>query len=95
MDFLGSMMNNVEGWRLSALDVALGATTRQTLAARPTGDLQAWDTYLRGEAAWGNGNTGAPELIRQAQVLFETAVHRDTAFALAWARLGSDRKSVV
>jgi len=71
----------------SALDMALGAATQKTLASRPTRDLQAWDTYLRGEAAWGNGNNGSPEAIRRAQVLFEEAARRDSSFALAWARL--------
>ncbi|HEX5817809.1 MAG TPA: protein kinase [Gemmatimonadales bacterium] len=71
----------------TALDVALGAATQKTLASRPTKDLQAWDAYLRGEAAWGNGNNGAPEAIRRAQVLFEDAARRDSSFALAWARL--------
>jgi tetratricopeptide (TPR) repeat protein len=34
-----------------------------------------------------DGNNGAPEAIRRAQVLFQDAAHRDSSFALAWARL--------
>jgi len=71
----------------TALDVALGASTQRNLASRPTKDLQAWDVYLRGEAAWGNGNSGAPDALHRAQALFEEAVRRDSSFALAWARL--------
>ncbi|HEX5634623.1 MAG TPA: protein kinase, partial [Gemmatimonadales bacterium] len=71
----------------TALDVALGATTQRSLAAQPTRNLQAYDAFLRGEAAWDNGNKGAPESLHQAQELFEEAVRRDSTFALAWARL--------
>ena len=81
------VQSGIAGQVATALDVALGASTQRTLAAQPTRNLQAYDTFLRGEAAWANGNAGAPETLRRAQALFEEAVQRDSSFALAWARL--------
>jgi serine/threonine-protein kinase len=71
----------------SALDVALGASTQKSLAAGPTRNLEAYDAFLRGEAAWDNGNRRGPESLQRAQTLFEEAVRRDSTFGLAWARL--------
>jgi len=76
---------DIAGRVAQALDVALGSTTRDQLAQRPTANLAAYDTYLKGVEALGQGSS--PPTLRQAAVNFEQAVALDTAFAPAWARL--------
>jgi serine/threonine-protein kinase len=70
-----------------ALDVALGDSARQQLAARPTQNLQAYDAFLRGEQliiTEGKTDIGS---VRLAAAAYGEAVQRDPGFALAWARL--------
>jgi serine/threonine-protein kinase len=67
-----------------ALDVALEDGTQQQLAAKPTRNLTAYDAYLKGVEAMGQGD---PSKLREAVDHFERAVALDTAFAPAWARL--------
>jgi len=69
-----------------ALDVALGATAQQRLAARPTANLAAYDAFLHGEAVFQN-NTGNPLDLRRAVPYYEQAVALDSTFAQAWAQL--------
>lgn len=66
-----------------ALGVALGAAEQQRIAKRPTGNLQAYDAYLRGHATFG----ADPSTLRQAARYFEEAVGLDSTFAEAWAEL--------
>ena len=76
---------DIAGRVAQALDVALGSDTREQLAERPTANLAAYDAYLKGVEAFGQGNS--PTTLRQATGNFEQAVALDTAFAPAWARL--------
>jgi serine/threonine-protein kinase len=69
-----------------ALDVELGAGTRQQLAARPTANLAAYDAFLRGEAAAQSMTADAPSL-RRAVAYYEQAVALDSSFVQAWAEL--------
>lgn len=66
-----------------ALGVALGAAEQQRIAKRPTGNLQAYDAFLRGRATFG----ADPSTLRQAARYFEEAVVLDSTFAEAWAEL--------
>ncbi|MDQ3207163.1 MAG: hypothetical protein M3Q37_00990, partial [Gemmatimonadota bacterium] len=68
-----------------ALGVALGASERERLAARPTQNLAAYDAYLR---ALEVRRTDAPA----AAAGFERAVALDSTFALAWAELSLTRQ---
>jgi len=69
---------------IAALQVKLGARGNRALRARPTGDLQAYDLYLKGRFAWNQRTaTGMTQAVRY----LEQAVARDSAFALAWAAL--------
>jgi tetratricopeptide (TPR) repeat protein len=67
--------------------VALGQTEREELTARPTRNLAAYDSYLRGR---GTGvlttNTLAVEG-RRAIAYYERAVALDPGFAQAWSEL--------
>jgi serine/threonine-protein kinase len=71
----------------AALDVALLAPERRDVAARPTPDVGAYDSYLRGNALTTRGMTFLPPARRDAAAHYERAVALDPAFASAWARL--------
>jgi serine/threonine protein kinase/Flp pilus assembly protein TadD len=70
-----------------ALNVALGDSVRQQLAAKPTQNLAAYDAFLRGEQLI--ITEGKTDIVsaRQAAAAYREAVQRDSTFALAWARL--------
>ncbi|MEO6209011.1 MAG: serine/threonine-protein kinase, partial [Gemmatimonadaceae bacterium] len=69
-----------------SLQVALTPAAKQTLAATPTNDLVAYDSYLRGVAAMRGANT--PVSLRAGISAYRDAVSRDSSFALAWAVMG-------
>jgi eukaryotic-like serine/threonine-protein kinase len=69
----------------SALDLALQAPDRAALGARPTGDLRAYDFYLRGNEYF--NRPGEPAGLRTAQEMYTRATELDPSFALAFARL--------
>jgi eukaryotic-like serine/threonine-protein kinase len=73
------VQGQIAGQVAEALDLALGAKEKRTLAERPTQNLAAYDAFLRGEET--------AESPRRAVPFYQAAVARDTAFALAWARL--------
>ncbi len=69
----------------AALNVKLAPPERQALEAWPTGNLQAYENFLR-------GNAYASELLvkdatRQAIQMYQQAVQSDPDFAIAWAKL--------
>src|SRR5262245_50272365 len=76
---------DVAGQVAQALDVAIGARQEQVLAERPTGNLAAYDAYLKGQAARAQG--GIPTFLRQAIAYHEQAVALDSGFIAAWAAL--------
>jgi serine/threonine-protein kinase len=69
---------------VAALRVRLAPARDSALAARPTGDLPAYDLYLKGRFAW-NQRTGPA--LQEAVRYLEQAVARDSTFARAWAAL--------
>jgi class 3 adenylate cyclase/TolB-like protein len=69
------------------LDVALGAEQRQALAASPTGNLSAYDAYLKGEEMTKALGSSDPGALRQGIDFYEQAVSLDPKFVPAWARL--------
>jgi eukaryotic-like serine/threonine-protein kinase len=71
---------------VSALRVRLAPARESALAVRPTGDLQAYDLYLKGLFAW-NQRTGPA--LREAVRYLEQAVARDSTFARAWSALAA------
>jgi eukaryotic-like serine/threonine-protein kinase len=68
-----------------ALDVAIGSGQQQALQDRPTGNLAAYDAYLKGQALRARGNS--PATLRQAAQSFEQAVAMDSGFVDAWIGL--------
>jgi serine/threonine protein kinase/tetratricopeptide (TPR) repeat protein len=77
---------DMAGQVASALNVALGAGQKQTLTARPTENLAAYDAFLKGEATQGLVINDPPSL-RSAITYYEQAVALDSTFGLAWAQL--------
>ena len=69
---------------VAALRVRLAPARDSALAVRPTGDLEAYDLYLKGRFAW-NQRTGPA--LQEAVRYLEQAVARDSTFARAWAAL--------
>jgi eukaryotic-like serine/threonine-protein kinase len=78
---------DIAGQVASALNVALGAGQKQTLTARPTENLAAYDAFLKGDATQGLVINDPPSL-RSAITYYEQAVALDSTFGLAWAQLG-------
>jgi eukaryotic-like serine/threonine-protein kinase len=73
----------------SALNLTLSPQQRRTLARQPTTNLEAYDAYLKGEAAThGLGVADAPSLRRGVQ-FYERAVALDSGFAMAWNALAT------
>jgi serine/threonine protein kinase/Flp pilus assembly protein TadD len=72
-----------------SLQAKLTGQQRQELAAKPTNNPEAYDTYLRGlafDTRYSSTNSG-PDLLEKAAAFYERAVQLDSNFALAWARL--------
>jgi serine/threonine-protein kinase len=69
----------------SAMGVTMGSGERGRVAARPTSNAEAYDYYLRGQAAVNRGYGIAT--FRDAEQRFTRAVELDPRFALAWAGL--------
>ena len=70
-----------------ALDRTLGAGEQKRLAERPTGNLAAYDAFLKGRDALGEGRTTDPASLRKGLGFFEQAVALDPSFVEAWAAL--------
>ena len=70
-----------------ALDITLLESERQTLEAKPTENLDAYQAYLRGlDYIWGSHIT-AKEDFQLGIQMFERAVELDPEFALSYAAL--------
>jgi eukaryotic-like serine/threonine-protein kinase len=77
------VQGQIAGQVATALDLALGVKEKRTLAEAPTQNLAAYDAFLRAEEIGSSLSASDGAAIR----LYQTAVARDTAFAVAWARL--------
>ncbi|MBA3445820.1 MAG: hypothetical protein H0T58_13345, partial [Gemmatimonadales bacterium] len=75
----------------SALNVALGDSVRQELAAKPTENLAAYDAYLKGEAASQGMAVADPPSLRRAIGFYQQAVAMDPGFVPAWSQLSRAR----
>ncbi len=70
-----------------ALDLALGANDEKLLAEKPTQNLAAYDSFLKGEETSRSLAINDPVSLRQALGFYEQAVALDPAFAHAWAQI--------
>jgi len=71
----------------SAMDVALLEQERQSLQAKPTENIDAYEYYLRGHDYFKRGTQTKREL-QIASEMYKKAVELDPQFAQAYARLG-------
>ncbi len=80
------VQGDIAGRVVKALGVALNAGAQQTLAERPTENLDAYDAYLKGEEA---APPGANDLgsLNRAVAFYERSVALDSGFALGWAKI--------
>jgi serine/threonine-protein kinase len=69
---------------VAALRVRLAPARDSALAVRSTGNLRAYDLYLKGRFAWNQRNARSLE---EAVRYLEQAVAEDSTFARAWAAL--------
>jgi serine/threonine-protein kinase len=70
-----------------ALNVALADSVRAELEERPTASLEAYDAFLKGEAATSGMSNEDPASLRRGLPHYERAVELDPAFVPAWAQL--------
>jgi serine/threonine protein kinase/Tfp pilus assembly protein PilF len=82
---------NVAEQITEALDIALLAPERQSLRARPTETLEAYDYYLQGMPYF---RRSTQQDLQIAEQMFERAVDLDAKFALAYARLSEVHSSI-
>jgi len=82
-----SVQADIAGKVASALNVALGDSTKQQLAARPTQNLAAYDAFLKGEGVSQGLSVNDPATLQRAIAFYEQAVALDSTFAEAWAEL--------
>jgi tetratricopeptide (TPR) repeat protein len=68
-----------------ALEATLTTQERERVEQTPTGNLEAYDYYLRGNDYFGRG--WAEEDLRIAARMYERAIELDSSFALAYSRL--------
>lgn len=82
-----AVQGQIAGQVVSALGVALGPSSEFAQAPAPTQNLEAYEQYLRGNALYGQCATAPCARAQEAMQHYQVAVHLDTSFAEAWARL--------
>src|SRR5207302_8786553 len=69
-----------------SLHAKLSGREEKALGVKPTGNSEAYDAFLRGLAAEGEG-VDSVYSTQKAISFFKRAVHLDPGFALAWSKL--------
>jgi serine/threonine-protein kinase len=70
-----------------ALNVALADSVRAELVERPTASLEAYDAFLKGEAATSGMSRTDPSSLGRGLPHYQRAVELDPKFVPAWAQL--------
>jgi TolB-like protein/tetratricopeptide (TPR) repeat protein len=70
-----------------SLGVVLGATAEKKLSEKPTANVAAYDSYLKGEQETSAMSANDPPHLRKGLGYYEAAVALDPAFAQGWARV--------
>ncbi len=79
-----------------SLNVSLSAAEEKRLARPPTGNLQAYDLFLRHQELVRNaaGSLRALSTVKERAALLQQVVDLDPKFALAWAKLAAEHARV-
>ena len=81
------VQSDIAGKVAQALNVALAASARQRLAEQPTGNLGAYDAFLKGEQITQSMGIMDAAPLRQALPYYQQAVAEDSGFVQAWAAI--------
>jgi eukaryotic-like serine/threonine-protein kinase len=84
---------DIAGRVAEALDVALGAPQKQTLAEKPTENLPAYEAFLKGEEAAQGLAAADPREVHRAVDYYAQAVALDSTFVQAWVQLSRAHSS--
>ncbi len=93
IDDIIAVQSEIAAEVIRQLDIALLEPEREALAASPTGNLEAYQAYLRG-MDYASRRESQPETWRLAVQMFSRATELDPQFALAFAEL-SEAHSLV
>jgi TolB-like protein/Flp pilus assembly protein TadD len=85
---------DIAGRVAEALDVALGAPQKKTIAEQPTENLAAYEAFLKGEEASQALASNDVRAIRRAIDYYGQAVALDSAFVHAWVQLSRAHSSI-
>jgi eukaryotic-like serine/threonine-protein kinase len=85
---------DIAGRVAEALDVALGAPQKRTLAEKPTDNLPAYEAFLKGEEVSEGLGTADPRDVHRAIDYYSQAVALDSAFVQAWVQLSRAHSTV-
>jgi serine/threonine-protein kinase len=84
---------DIAGRVAEALDVALGAPQKKTIAEHPTENLAAYEAFLKGEEASQALASNDLRALRRAIDYYGQAVALDSAFVQAWVQLSRAHSS--
>jgi serine/threonine protein kinase/tetratricopeptide (TPR) repeat protein len=85
---------DIAGRVAEALDVALGAPQKKTLAEKPTENLAAYEAFLKGEEAGQGLASNDPRALRRAIDYYEQAVALDSTFVQAWVQVSRAHSAI-
>ena len=85
---------DIAGRVAEALDVALGAPQKQTLAEKPTENLPAYEAFLKGEEVGQALGAADPRDLHRAIDFYSQAVALDSTFVQAWVQLSRAHSTV-
>lgn len=78
---------SIAGQVAEALNVTLGAPTRERIAERPTSSLGAYDEFLKGEEITSSVGVSDVSILDKGLPHYERAVALDSNFAQAWSAI--------
>ena len=85
---------DIAGRVAEALDVALGAPQKKTLAEKPTENLAAYEAFLKGEETSQGMASNDARALRRSIDYYGQAVALDSTFVQAWVQLSRAHSSI-
>ena len=84
LDDIFTIQDEISHSIVAELEVILGVHANVPLVVRPTGDIEAYELYLRGREAI---RVRTPSSLKRGRELFAGAIQRDPSFTRAWLGL--------